>query len=80
MFMKVQAYLKCSKIRPKIAPDWNGPRLLKCAFLEVFFLVYLKSKSIFLYEEVLNRFHTMISGQRTSPASFRMLRKRAGSF
>jgi hypothetical protein len=51
MFMKVQTYLKCSKVSKiiiKIAPDWNGLRPFRFAFLEVFFLVYLISKSTFL--------------------------------
>jgi hypothetical protein len=80
MFMKGQTCLKCwkvSKIRYQIASDWNGLRPLKLAILEVFLLVYLTSKSMFLYDILLKRFQSIISGKRISPASSTKLRKQA---
>jgi hypothetical protein len=80
MFVKVQIYLKFSKvikIRHQIAPDLNGLRPLKCVLVS--FLVHLISKSMFVYDLLLNRFQSMISQQRVSPASFGTLRKQTES-
>jgi hypothetical protein len=51
---------------------------LRCA-LEVFFIVNSVSNSMFLYDLLLNKFQPMISDQRTSPKSLRILRKEADS-